>query len=151
MCLVTQSCLTICDPMDCRGLLFAWEFFRQEHGSGLPYPPSGDLPNPRLEPRCPAMQSDSLPSEPPGKPMNTGLVILSLLQGIFLTQESNWGLLHCRQFLYQLSYQGRSNSKIFDGKKQTNKQTNKQKTKNYKKKKKIPSQQTNTHSPWNFI
>ena len=31
---------------------------------------------------------------------------LSLLQQIFLTQESNWGLLHCRQILYQLSYQG---------------------------------------------
>ena len=31
---------------------------------------------------------------------------LSLLQQIFLTQESNWGLLHCRQILYQLGYQG---------------------------------------------
>jgi len=31
---------------------------------------------------------------------------LCLLQGNFLTQESNWGLLHCRQILYQLSYQG---------------------------------------------
>ena len=31
---------------------------------------------------------------------------LSLLQGIFATQESNWGLLHCRWILYQLSYQG---------------------------------------------
>ena len=31
---------------------------------------------------------------------------LSLLQWIFSTQESNWGLLHCRQILYQLSYQG---------------------------------------------
>ena len=31
---------------------------------------------------------------------------LSLLQHIFLTQESNWGLLHCRQIPYQLSYQG---------------------------------------------
>ena len=33
---------------------------------------------------------------------------LSLLQGIFLTQESNWGLLHCRRILYQLSYQGKT-------------------------------------------
>ena len=31
---------------------------------------------------------------------------LSPLQWIFLTQESNWGLLHCRKMLYQLSYQG---------------------------------------------
>ena len=37
-----------------------------------------------------------------GKPKNTGVGSLSLLQQIFLTQESNWGLLHCRQNLYQL-------------------------------------------------
>ena len=52
------------------------------------------------------MQANSLPSEPPGKPMNTGVGSLSLLQGIFLTQELNWGLLHCRWILYQLSYEG---------------------------------------------
>jgi len=38
--------------------------------------------------------------------MNTGVGSLSLLQGIFLTQELNTGLLNCRQILYQLSYQG---------------------------------------------
>ena len=54
----------------------------------------------------PSLQVDSLPAELPGKPKNTGEVGLSLLQGIFLTQESNWDLLHCRQILYQLSYQG---------------------------------------------
>ena len=46
--------------------------------------------------------------EPPGKPRNTGVGSLSLFQGIFLTQELNWGLLHCRQSLYQLSYRGSS-------------------------------------------
>ena len=45
-------------------------------------------------------------AEPPGKPKNTGMGSLSLLQGFFPTQESNQGLLHCRQILYQLSYQG---------------------------------------------
>ena len=35
-------------------------------------------------------------------------IAFSLLQQIFSTQESNWGLLHCRQILYQLSYQGRN-------------------------------------------
>ena len=40
------------------------------------------------------------------KPKNTGVVSLSLLQWIFLTQELNRGLLHCRQILYQLSYKG---------------------------------------------
>ena len=64
------------------------------------------LPNPGIEPRSPVLQADSLPSEPPGKPKNIGVGSLSLLQGIFLTQELNQGLLHCRQILYQLSYQG---------------------------------------------
>ena len=52
------------------------------------------------------LQADSLPSEPPEKPSNIGVGSLPLLQGNFPTQESNWGLLHCRQILYQLSYQG---------------------------------------------
>ena len=50
--------------------------------------------------------ADSLPAEPQGKPKNTRVGSLSLLQRIFPTQESNQGLLHCRQILYQLSYQG---------------------------------------------
>ena len=53
----------------------------------------------------PALQADSLPSEPQGKTKNTGVGSLSLLQRIFPTQELNQGLLHCRQILYQLSYQ----------------------------------------------
>ena len=72
----------------------------------LPCPPPGNLPNPGTEPRSPTLQADSLLSEPPGKPKNTGVGSLSFLQGIFPTQESNWGLLHCRRILYYLSYQG---------------------------------------------
>ena len=67
---------------------------------------SRDLPNPGIQPRSPVLQTDSLPSEPPGKLKNTGVGRLSLLQGIFLTQESTQGILHCRWILYQLSYQG---------------------------------------------
>ena len=44
----------------------------------------------------------SNPWNSPGQ--NTGVGNLSLLQRIFPTQESNWGLLQCRQILYQLSY-----------------------------------------------
>ena len=72
----------------------------------MPCPPAGDLPNPGIKPRSPTLQADSLPSEPTGKPMNTGVGSLSLLQRIFLTQELNKGFLHCRQIFYQLSYQG---------------------------------------------
>ena len=42
------------------------EFSRQEYWSGLPFPSPGDLPNPGIEPRSPALQADALPSEPPG-------------------------------------------------------------------------------------
>ena len=80
-------------------------FSRQEYWSGLPCPPPGDLPNPGIKPRSPRLQADSLPSEPPGKPKNTGVGNLSLLQGNFPTQESNWGLLHCRRILYHMSCQ----------------------------------------------
>ena len=62
--------------------------------------------NPGIEHRSPTLQVDSLPAEPPGKPKNTGVGSLSHLQRILLTQELNWGLLHCRQILYQRSYQG---------------------------------------------
>ena len=55
-----------------------------------------------------ALQVDSLPAEPQGKPRNTGVDSLSVLQQIFLTQESNQGLLHCRWIHYQLSYQGKT-------------------------------------------
>ena len=44
------------------------EFSRQGYWSGLPFPSPGDLPNPRIEPESPALQADSLLSEPPGKP-----------------------------------------------------------------------------------
>ena len=43
-------------------------FSRQEYRSGLSFPPPGDLLNPEIEPRSPALEADSLPSEPPGKP-----------------------------------------------------------------------------------
>ena len=95
---VAQSCLTLCDPVvhTVRGILQArileWVVFSFSRVSS--------------QPRSPALQADSLPAEPQGKPKNTGVGSLSLLQRIFPTQESNQGLLHCRWILYQLSYQG---------------------------------------------
>ena len=52
-----------------------------------------------------ASQADSLLSEPPGKRKNTGVGSLSLFQGIFLTQESNRGILHCKWVVSQMRYQ----------------------------------------------
>ena len=50
-------------------------FSRQEYWSGLPFPSPGDLPDPGIEPRSPALEADALTSEPPGK---------SLIQDSFL-------------------------------------------------------------------
>ena len=69
-------------------------------------PFSRDLPHPGIKPRSPTLQADSLPAEPPGKLKTTGVGSLSLFQGICLTQELNWGLLHCKQIPYQRSYRG---------------------------------------------
>ena len=44
-------------------------FARQGYWSGLPFPSPGDLPDPGIKPGSPALQADSLPSEPPGKPI----------------------------------------------------------------------------------
>ena len=41
---------------------------RQEYWSGLSFPSPGDLPDPGIEPKSPALQADALTSEPPGKP-----------------------------------------------------------------------------------
>ena len=99
---VAQSCLTLCDPMDytVHGILQArmlkWVAFPFSRGSSQP----------RDQTQVSCIADDSLPAEPQVKPKNTEVGSLSLLQGIFLTQESNQGLLHCRWILYQLKYQG---------------------------------------------
>ena len=76
LCLVTSNSLWPHGLQPAR-FLCPWGFSRQEYWSGLPCPPPGDLPNPRIKPRPPALQADSLLTEPPGKPKNTGLSILS--------------------------------------------------------------------------
>ena len=55
------------------------EFSRQEYWSGLPFPSPGDLPDPGIKPRSPALQEDSLPSAPAGKPIALGKYTLILM------------------------------------------------------------------------
>ena len=86
--------------------ILSMKFSRPEHWSGSLSLIQEILPNPGSKSRSPALQADSLPAESQGKPKNTAVDSLSLLQRIFLTQESKWGLLNCRLILYQLSYQG---------------------------------------------
>ena len=49
------------------------EFSRQEYRGGLPSPSPGNIPDPGIEPWSPALQEDSSPPEPPGKPGNEWL------------------------------------------------------------------------------
>ena len=81
---VAQSCPALCDPMDYTGhgilqaRILKWVAVPFSRGSS--------------QPRSSAMKMDSLPAEPQGKPKNTVVDSLSLLQRILLTQELNWGL-----------------------------------------------------------
>ena len=52
-------------------------FSRQEYWSGVPFPSPGDLPDPGIEPKSPAMQADALPSEPPSIFLFVGQVVVN--------------------------------------------------------------------------
>ena len=101
LCLVTKSCLTLWPhelwPIR---LLSPWNSPGKNWGilEWVALPSSRGSFQPRIEPRSPTLQMDSLPSEPPRKPKNTGVGSLFLLQGIYLTQESSQDLLYCRFF-----------------------------------------------------
>ena len=102
-----QSCTTLCNQATevAHQALLSIGFSRQEYWSGLPFPSPGDLPDSGIEPRSPALQAESLPTELQGRP-HTGVGSCSLLQGILLTQGLNPGLPHCRQIFHCLSHQG---------------------------------------------
>ena len=91
---VIQSCPTFCNPM---------EFSRPLEWVAIPFSRGSSQPRNQTLVSCTVGR---LPVEPQGKPKNTGVGSLSFLQQIFPTQESNWGLLHCRRILYQLNYEG---------------------------------------------
>ena len=111
---VTQLCLTLGNPVEytvlgiLQAIILEW--------AAIPFSRESSQPRDWIQVSC--MAGEFLPTEPPGKPKNTGVGSLSLLQRIFLTQESDWGLLRCRQFFFfffflfvcfffnQLSYQG---------------------------------------------
>ena len=73
MCVGAQSCLNLCNPINCsppdssvRGILQARIL---EYWSGLPFLPPGDLPNPGITPKSPALAGRFFTTEPPGKPV----------------------------------------------------------------------------------
>ena len=73
-CLVTKSCPTFCNPMDCTCQApLSMGFSRQEYWRGLSFPPPGDLLDPWIEPMSPvspALAGRFFTAEPPGKPLN---------------------------------------------------------------------------------
>ena len=83
----SESCSVMSDSL--RPLYSPWNSPGQNTGVGSLSLPQGNLPNPRIKPRYPALQVDSLPAEPQEKSKNTGVGSLALLQGTFPTQESN--------------------------------------------------------------
>ena len=105
--IVTQSCLTLCGHMDCsppgssvHGILQARTL------EWVAIPSSRGYSQPKDRTWVSFIANRLFTAEPPGKPKNPGVGSDSLLQGIFPTQGSNLGLLHCGQTLYCLSYWG---------------------------------------------
>ena len=105
-CLVTQSCLTFWDPIDCSlpDSSVHRDSLGKNTGVGCHALLQRLFPTHGLNPGLPDCEWILYCLESSGKPENTGAGSLSLLQGILPTQESNQGLLHCRRTLYQLSY-----------------------------------------------
>ena len=91
-------------PLWPHGLYSPWNSLGHNTGVGSLSLLQGSS-QPRNRSQVSTLQVDSLPVEPQGKPKNTGVDSLPILQGVFLTQELNWDLPHCRRILYQLSYQ----------------------------------------------
>ena len=73
VCLVAQSCLTLCDPMDCSppGSSVLGDSPGKNIGVGFHALLQGNLPSPGIEPGSPALQADSLPADLPGKPSDS--------------------------------------------------------------------------------
>ena len=73
VCVHAPSCLTLCDPADwAHQAPLSMEFSRQKYWHGLPFPTSGDLPNPGIEPvsfGCPVLAGIFFSTAPPGKTM----------------------------------------------------------------------------------
>ena len=85
-CMHVQSCLTLCNPMDCSPPSSSVHgiFPGQEYSRGLPCPPPGYLPDPEIERGCPPLPADSLPSELLGKPWNIYMYLCVCIYFFFL-------------------------------------------------------------------
>ena len=106
VCLVAQSCPTVCDhvPVPRQAPLYMG-ILEARMLEWVAMPSSRGSSKPKDQTQISHIAGRFFTFWPTGKPKNTGVGRLSLLQEIFLTQESNWGLLYWRWILCQLSYQ----------------------------------------------
>ena len=112
VCVLTQPCPTLCNPMHCiRQAPLSIEFFRQEYWSGLLFPPPGDLPHPGVQSESlasPALTGRLFTTEPPGK---TNKCILNFANEMGLLQilksikidVCHWNTLTSREYVTQKS------------------------------------------------
>ena len=97
--LVTKSCPTLATPWtEARQTPLSMGFSRQEYWSGLPFPSSGDLPDPGIEPQCPALQADSLLTELPEKSIYIYVYISESLSSIPGTNKILFCQLYCQLY-----------------------------------------------------
>ena len=105
----SESLSVMYDSLWPHGLYSPWNSLGQNTGV-VAFPFSRGSSQPRDWTQVSCIAGSSLSAEPQGKPKNTGVGSLFLLQWIVPTQQSNQGVLRCRRILYQLSYQGSFNS-----------------------------------------
>ena len=97
-------------PVACQALLsvgFSW----QEYWSGLPWSSLGDLPDPRIKPRCPALQADSLPSNPDVELLDQMVILCLVVKGTSVL-FCRVGLRLCIVMLSVLEHQGHSHGSL---------------------------------------
>ena len=101
ICMHAQSCPPLCDPHGLQPArnLSDMEFPREEYRSLLPFPSPGDLPNPGIKLKYPALQADSLSSEPPGKPQTCTDTTFKIIKHITASEISNGRRLYYQQII----------------------------------------------------
>ena len=99
LCLVAPSCLALCDPVwtIAHQAPPSMEFPRQEYWSELPFLPLGDLPDPGIEPRSPALQEDSLPLSHLGSPFLSSWIFKYWLILTFFSADCSFLVMLCQK------------------------------------------------------
>ena len=107
--LVAQSGLTLCDPMDCSPPGSSVHGILQARILELPFPSPGDLPDPGIKPRFPALQVDSLLSEPPASIL---YLPLNLLVDLFKNMDYRYSSFRAASS-YQANQRARTEERAF--------------------------------------